>query len=555
MKKSIRAFLLLAALLAMLSVIGVAASATSNIIQITYLGNGGTFINSAGERTPSWAGYRTVDSNGVARFDHITDVPTRAGYTFVGWRFENSLSYGIDSPGQGVTINTSGMSALNYYAQWSQDVVTYTVTFDPNGGVVSPATKTVAGGSTYGELPTPTREGFTFSGWYTAASGGTMVTSSSVVNVTGNVTLFARWTENPATVTLSVIRTDECGYSVTVPANFTLDCFRNAEDATRSTWISARASPYTVFCTKRLIMSNGTTRYFFRSGDNLDLYFAATSAMRVETTHNYSSQVYYEQAHPHYAFYICTCSQKLYTGGTRLVGGCSECYPVENLVFTVVFDPNGGSVAPQQTQTDASGRLASLPVPVLAGHSFVGWFSWTNGGVQITASTVFSADATIYAQWTQESQSSGAFRDVSPNDWFFECVAFVNEKGLMTGMDTGLFVPHESLTREQAITIIARLSGNDYLNYAGQAPFDDVAANRWSAAAISWARAMGVTTGVGGNRFDPTSMVTYDQFEVMLMRHFGLLESWNGATTPCSRANAAWLLFNYVSRYAQAAEG
>lgn len=41
----------------------------------------------------------------------------------------------------------------------------YTVTFDPNGGIVNKDTKEVIKGSKYGELPTPTREGYTFMGW------------------------------------------------------------------------------------------------------------------------------------------------------------------------------------------------------------------------------------------------------------------------------------------------------------------------------------------------------------------------------------------------------
>ena len=51
---------------------------------------------------------------------------------------------------------------------------------------------------------------------------------------------------------------------------------------------------------------------------------------------------------------------------------------------------------------------------------------------------------------------------------------FVYEQSLMIGMDTGLFVPHETLTCEQAIMIIARLDGDSYLEYMGQAPFADV---------------------------------------------------------------------------------
>lgn len=44
---------------------------------------------------------------------------------------------------------------------------------------------------TIGTLPTPTRSGYTFSGWYTAASGGTQVTSST--KMTGNMTIYAQW--------------------------------------------------------------------------------------------------------------------------------------------------------------------------------------------------------------------------------------------------------------------------------------------------------------------------------------------------------------------------
>ena len=43
----------------------------------------------------------------------------------------------------------------------------YTVTFDPNGGSVSTSSKSVLYNQQYGELPTPTREGYTFDGWYT----------------------------------------------------------------------------------------------------------------------------------------------------------------------------------------------------------------------------------------------------------------------------------------------------------------------------------------------------------------------------------------------------
>lgn len=52
---------------------------------------------------------------------------------------------------------------LNLYAIWTPNQ--YTVTFNPNGGSVSPTTATVTYDSTYGTLPTPTKTGYTFAGW------------------------------------------------------------------------------------------------------------------------------------------------------------------------------------------------------------------------------------------------------------------------------------------------------------------------------------------------------------------------------------------------------
>lgn len=69
----------------------------------------------------------------------------------------------------------------------------YTVTFDANGGSVSTTSKIVTNGETYGSLPTPTRSSYSFDGWYTSASGGTRVTDSTTVDLTGNQTLYAHW--------------------------------------------------------------------------------------------------------------------------------------------------------------------------------------------------------------------------------------------------------------------------------------------------------------------------------------------------------------------------
>ena len=56
---------------------------------------------------------------------------------------------------------------------------------------------------TYGSMPTPTRTGYTFAGWYTSPSGGTQVTSSTPVTAVGNHTLYAHWTANNYTLTVN----------------------------------------------------------------------------------------------------------------------------------------------------------------------------------------------------------------------------------------------------------------------------------------------------------------------------------------------------------------
>ena len=56
------------------------------------------------------------------------------------------------------------------YAHWTAN--SYEVTFNADGGTVTANTKTVTFGNAYGELPTPTRSGYTFAGWWTAVDSG-----------------------------------------------------------------------------------------------------------------------------------------------------------------------------------------------------------------------------------------------------------------------------------------------------------------------------------------------------------------------------------------------
>ena len=83
----------------------------------------------------------------------------KVNYSFLGW-FDNEELTG--TPITQIAKGTKNNIVL--WAKWSSTQIT--VTFNPNGGGVSPLTKVVKKGGTYGELPTPTRAGYAFDGWF-----------------------------------------------------------------------------------------------------------------------------------------------------------------------------------------------------------------------------------------------------------------------------------------------------------------------------------------------------------------------------------------------------
>ena len=92
-----------------------------------------------------------------------------------------------------LTVSSTGTYNIRIDNDFEKDIVIYEF-YIIEGNFTT--RKTVTYDSTYGDLPTPLREGYTFDGWYTASSGGTKVESSTKVTITSNQTLYAQWTEN-----------------------------------------------------------------------------------------------------------------------------------------------------------------------------------------------------------------------------------------------------------------------------------------------------------------------------------------------------------------------
>ena len=139
-----------------------------------------------------------------------TDLPTttRTGYTFDGW-YDGSTKVTADTD-----VKITADQPLT--ARWTANK--YTVTFDSDGGSACES-KTVTYDQPYSTLPKPTKEGYTFEGWF---DGETQVMSGTAVTITEDQTLTARWGINTYTITYQVdgetVKTESVIYGEDIPA-------------------------------------------------------------------------------------------------------------------------------------------------------------------------------------------------------------------------------------------------------------------------------------------------------------------------------------------------
>lgn len=152
---------------------------------------------------PVW---KDGDSHENGLYNASTFKMTRTGWHFLGWSRAKSSGTIFDQHDNTITAadiypeikNQDGTVTL--YARWDENE--YNVIFNANGGTTPTASKSVEYSKTYGNLPIPTRSGYTFNGWYTSANGGTKITADSKVTITSAQTLYAQWKAVPTTTTV-----------------------------------------------------------------------------------------------------------------------------------------------------------------------------------------------------------------------------------------------------------------------------------------------------------------------------------------------------------------
>ena len=353
-------------------------------------------------------------------------TPTRAAdvqytYTFKGW-------FTAATGGTQVSASTTVIKNVTYYAQWTATTRSYTATFNGNGGgTPSPSTITKTYGSELGTLPTCSRTGYTFLGWYTASSGGTKI--SSTTKITGTVTYYAQWSINSYTLTYNVN-----GGNAVSPASKSVQYGSAYGTLPTPTRASTAQYSYT-FAGWYTAASDGTqvTANTTMGAGNTTIYAHWTATTRSYTatfngngggtpspstiTKTYGSEL----------GTLPTCSRTGYTflgwytassGGTKIssttkITGTVTYYAQWSInSYTLTYNVNGGNaVSPASKSVQYGSAYGTLPTPTRAStaqysYTFAGWYTAASDGTQVTANTTMGAgNTTIYAHWTATRRS------------------------------------------------------------------------------------------------------------------------------------------------------
>ena len=315
-----------------------------------------------------------------------TDLPTttRTGYTFDGW-YDGSTKVTADTD-----VKITADQTLT--ARWTANK--YTVTFDANGGSACEDI-TVTYGGKYPTLPAPTKEGYTFKGWF---DGETQVKSGTAVTITKGQTLTARWGINTYTITYQVdgqtVKTESVTYGEDIPA-YTYT--KTGYDVSAWNSVVPKKMP------ARNLTFTATTKVHQHS-----LTYMLDGEMKSQAPVNYGTAVAV-QADP---------TKTGYTFSGWKVSGAEPVYgkftmPDNDVTitgsfsantYTVTFNANGGegSMADQSFTYDEKQALAANGF-TRTGWRFTGWklgnTTYTDGQAVSNLTAEANGTVTLEAQW------------------------------------------------------------------------------------------------------------------------------------------------------------
>ena len=319
-------------------------------------------------------------------------TPTKEHYTFDGW-------YTAESGGTLLSLDTVYTDSRNkYYARWVP-TVDIDVTFDANGGKVNgkdtdTITIPAADKGKLASLPVPTREGYTFDGWYTAASGGMKITETTVFSEA--TTVYALW---GAIDSVSFTYTGYAeGENV---ADAVVTCNTAGVDFTYKWQYSDSGGSYSD-ATKLSAQFISGIKY------TLWIYFKAQDGLALAELNE--TDVTLGGNNPGVVYTNYTIDEVKYSYGVPFsmspLGGVTK--------YIVGFYTQGGKIGEESyrveliTGTDGKLTAEQVPTPTKEHYTFDGWYTAESGGTLLSLDTVYTDSRNkYYARWTENPALTG----------------------------------------------------------------------------------------------------------------------------------------------------
>ena len=370
--------------------------------------------------------------------DVSSEIPTMQGHSFMGYydaREGGTMVY--DETGacvKGTAYfdedgNFKGSADLNVFAHWEKTVEKFVLTFDYRDGSSTPDEVIYDYNETATDFPTPTREGWTFLGWFERATAGTAITS---ILMDGNKTIYAQWEKNPSepvTKDSYTVTFDSQGGSIIDPVTVTPGESVELETPTREGytflgWFDAPTTGNHV--TSPATPDDDINLYAHWSKDKVVVStFSVTFDYQDGTTDTVTGSVYDDNSADTIASFPAAEKDRAEflgwytapTGGVRVrtYSGKEDITlyaqftadesgsetPATKDSYTITFDSQGGTAVDSVTKEEGT-IVKSFASPTRDGYTFLGWYTASDAG-NLVSSIIVKKDVTLYAQWAVES--------------------------------------------------------------------------------------------------------------------------------------------------------
>ena len=209
------------------------------------------------------------------------------------------------------------------------------------------------------------------------------------------------------------------------------------------------------------------------------------------------------------------------------------------ITYQIVYNGNGATAGSMSNSTHTYDAAKALTANSYSrtGYTFTGWNTKADGTGTTYAdkasvknlSSAKDAKVTLYAQWSANpvppTEYNLPFTDVPKGHPYYNEIADVYNRGLMTGMTATTFGPDITLNRAFLAAVLYRRAGNPVMYYDGR--FPDVKAGDWFASSVMWASISGNIYGYANGYFGPTDYLTREQLCTILWRAAETMDGYN----------------------------